>query len=56
LCQAVAASDDDAERHAILARHLARIDDPRLKRAFQAAVDFRESVHDKRRKLWTGLR
>ena len=56
LCEAILGNEPN--RHAVLARHLARIDDPRLKRAFQAAVDLREpsSAYDKRRRPWTDLR
>jgi hypothetical protein len=55
----------DANDNAVLRRHLARIDDPRLRRAFQAAVGLREiselpkeSAEGKGRKrpdLWKGL-
>ena len=55
----------DGENNTVLRRHLARIDDPRLRRAFQAAVGLqetsvlpKESAEGKRRKrpdLWKGL-
>jgi hypothetical protein len=56
LCDAIV--DNDPHRHAVLARHLARIDDPRLQRAFAAAVDLRQppSTDVKRRGLWAGVR
>src|SRR6266511_1067514 len=48
----------DPTRATILKKHIARIDDPRLRRAFQAAVDLeRESRalagENKRQDLWT---
>jgi hypothetical protein len=57
LCNAVTAPERDPQRQATLARHLSRIDDARLKRAFAAAVDFRKpkSGDGKREGLWTGL-
>ena len=55
----------DGDNNAVLRRHLARIDDPRLRRAFQAAVGLQEaselpkkSAEGKGRKhqdLWKGL-
>jgi hypothetical protein len=55
----------DGDNNTVLRRHLARIDDPRLRRAFRAAVGLQEtsemqeeSAEDKRRKypdLWKGL-
>jgi hypothetical protein len=55
----------DGDNNTVLRRHLARIDDPRLMRAFRAAVGLQEtsemqeeSAVDKRRKyadLWKGL-
>jgi hypothetical protein len=55
----------DGHDHAVLRRHAARIDDPRLRRAFRAAVGFGQppaprqgSMKDRRRKnkdLWKGL-
>jgi hypothetical protein len=42
-CEAIVARDDPT-RAAILKKHIARIEDPRLRRAFQAAVELeRES-------------
>jgi hypothetical protein len=44
---------------ATLKRHLARIDEMRLRRAFQAAVDLKESRLSRKnrlRDLWEGLR
>jgi hypothetical protein len=59
VCQAIAAPDDP-KRAAILKQHLARIDDPRLRRAFQAAVEPEQGAPGaskrKRPDLWTGLR
>jgi hypothetical protein len=59
LCRAITARDDPG-RATILKRHLARIEDARLRRAFQAAVDLAEpspsgSARLKPRDLWTGL-
>jgi hypothetical protein len=55
----------DGENDTVLRTHLARIDDPRLKRAFRAAVGLHDASEtragngeDKRRKLpdlWKGL-
>ena len=55
----------DGHNNTVLRRHLARIDDPRLRRAFRAAVDLQETsqpreggVEGKRRNypdLWRGL-
>jgi hypothetical protein len=60
VCQAIVALDDP-RRAAILESHIARIDEPRLRNAFQAAVELkrkspRASAEAKRRGLWTGLR
>jgi hypothetical protein len=59
VCKAIIALDDP-KRIAVLKRHIARIDDPALKRAFQAAVNMEErsleSVKERRRGLWSGLR
>jgi hypothetical protein len=60
VCKMVIALDDP-RRATILKRHIARIDDPRLRRAFQAAVDIerRSSTapyEEKRRDLWAGLK
>jgi hypothetical protein len=51
---------DDPRRITILKKHIARIDDPRLRRAFQAAVGIERksaSADSKKngRDLWTGL-
>ena len=51
---------DDPRRAAILKRHIARIDDPRLRRAFQAAVDLERgsppaACKKKQPDFWTGL-
>lgn len=59
VCQAIIARDDP-KRNAILAKHLARIDDLRLRRAFQAAIGFDDrppqaSSESKRQELWAGL-
>jgi len=55
----------EGSSHAVLRRHLARLDDPRLRRAFRAAVGLQETsdvqqeiAQSKRRKnpdLWKGL-
>jgi hypothetical protein len=60
ICKAITTLDDP-NRNAIFTMHLARIDDPRLRRAFRAAVDLedeessRVSSRTKRRALWAGL-
>jgi hypothetical protein len=58
ICAAITAPDDP-QRNVILGKHLARIEDPRLRRAVQAAFDLDErppSPHaDKRQRLWAGL-
>jgi hypothetical protein len=58
ICHAITATDDP-KRAAILKRHLARIDDLRLRRAFQAAVEPEgrspQASKAKQRSLWTGL-
>jgi hypothetical protein len=48
LCEAIVGNEPNCR--AVLARHLARIDDPRLQRAFAAAVDLQRttSAHVKR--------
>jgi hypothetical protein len=51
---------DDPNRNAIFTMHLARIDDPRLRRAFRAAVELEEessrvSSQTKRRALSVSL-
>ena len=58
VCKAITALDDP-KRAAILKRHLARIDNPALRRAFRAAVKLDEQTapsKGKRRDLWLGLR
>ena len=57
VCKAITTLDDP-KRTAILKRHLARIDDPALKRAFRAAVNFDERTAPSQRNprnLWFGL-
>jgi hypothetical protein len=59
VCNAII-TRDDPKRNAILARHFARIDDLRLRRAFQAAIGIDDtppqiSSESKRRELWAGL-
>jgi hypothetical protein len=58
ICHAIVATDDP-RRPAILNRHLARIDDLRLRRAFEAAVEVEvrppQASKTKRRNLWAGL-
>jgi hypothetical protein len=59
VCGAIAASEHGSERHEILTKHLARIEDPRLRRAFRAGVDLDESsqqrtVRARRQDLWRG--
>ena len=44
VCEAVLSVGDEHNSH-VLRRHVARIDDPRLKRAFQAAVGLREACN-----------
>jgi hypothetical protein len=57
VCKAIVAPDDP-KFAAILKKHIARIDDPRLRRAFQAAVEPEQGarVSFKRPDLWAGLR
>jgi hypothetical protein len=60
VCKMVIALDDP-RRATILKDHIARIDDPRLRRAFQAAVDLERGsptapYEEKRRDLWAGLK
>jgi hypothetical protein len=58
VCKAITALDDP-KRTAVLKRHIARIDNPALRRAFQAAVHMEERLASPRRKrqnLWSGLR
>ena len=58
LCHAIAAEDGPAAR-AVLRAHLARIDDPRLRRAFEAAIarDWKPALSKRsdRAQLWQGL-
>jgi hypothetical protein len=57
VCKAIA-SLDDPKRAAILKRHLARIDNPALRWAFRAAVNFDERTAPSQRNprnLWLGL-
>jgi hypothetical protein len=64
VCRAIIAAGD-GRSNAVLRKHIARIDDPRLRRAFQAAVGIAptsrsspSTKRDKRRKnqdLWKGL-
>jgi hypothetical protein len=57
VCRAITAPDDP-KRAAILKRHLARIDNPALRRAFRAAVNFDERTASSQRNprnLWLGL-
>ena len=57
VCKAITALDDP-KRAAILKRHLARIDNPALRRAFRAAVNFDERTAPSQRNprnLWFGL-
>jgi hypothetical protein len=59
VCRAIIARDDP-RRAAILNSHIARIDDVRLRRAFQAAVEREQSsplgpCESKRPNLWAGL-
>src|SRR5262245_47549961 len=60
VCQMIIARDDP-RRAAILKRHITRIDDPRLRRAFQAAVELERGsptapYKEKCRDLWAGLK
>jgi hypothetical protein len=59
VCKAITALDDP-KRTAVLKRHIVRIDNPALRRAFQAAVTMEErsnaSTKEERRGLWSGLR
>jgi hypothetical protein len=60
VCQAIVALDDP-KRAAVLESHVARIDDPRLRRAFRAAIELEQtsppaSAKTRRRNLWVGLR
>jgi hypothetical protein len=60
VCKAITALDDP-ERATILKKHIARIDDLQLRRAFQAAVNLeqvspRAASKKKRQDFWAGLR
>jgi len=60
VCKAMGAPAD-ANRATILKKHLARIDDPRLRRTFAAAagIERRRSLHFSKidgERLWAGLR
>jgi len=58
VCRAII-TPDDPRRTGILRRHVARIDNPVLKRTFRAAVNIDErtaSSEHKARDLWFGLR
>ena len=57
VCKAIT-TPDDPERAIVLKEHIARIDEPRLRRAFQAAVTWgggQRHSKAKRPDLWTGL-
>jgi hypothetical protein len=64
VCAAILAVSD-RHTNAVIQRHIARIDDPRLRRAFQAAVGLRPTAEPRRqdtrskqrknRDLWEGL-
>jgi len=52
---------EDPRRITILEKHIARIDDPRLRRAFHGAVDLERgsrpaATEHKRQHFWTGMR
>jgi hypothetical protein len=60
VCAAITALEDP-RRATILKDHIARIDDPRLRRAFQAAVNLERGTptapyEEKRRDLWASLK
>jgi hypothetical protein len=60
VCEAINALEDP-RRITILKKHIARIDDPRLRRAFQAAVDLERgswpaATEQKRQHFWAGMR
>jgi hypothetical protein len=60
VCRAITAPDDP-KRAVVLESHVARIDEPRLRNAFQAAVELRRksppaSAETRRRNLYAGLR
>jgi hypothetical protein len=59
VCEMIIALDDP-RRATILKKHIARIDDPRLRRAFQAAVDLERgsrpaATEHKRQHFWRGV-
>jgi hypothetical protein len=59
ICRAITALDDPAQA-TTLEKHIARIDDPRLRRAFQAAVGVDDATSSarsgpKKHNLWAGL-
>jgi len=61
VCAAITAPENEPERRAVLMKHLARIEDPRLKRAFRAALGLDQTTQQppartKRQNLWRGLR
>jgi len=54
VCKAITTLDDP-KRALILKRHLARIDEPRLRQAFRAAIDLEETPpKNKPRNVWAG--
>jgi len=60
ICEMIIALDDP-KRITILKKHIGRIDDPRLRRAFTAAVDLERgsrpaATEHKRQHFWTGVR
>jgi hypothetical protein len=60
VCEAINALGDP-RRITILKKHIARIDDPRLRRAFQAVVDLERgswpaATEQKRQHFWAGMR
>lgn len=59
VCEAITAPYN-SRRTSVLKKHIARIDDPRLRRAFHAAVDIEQRSpfgpsEAKRQNLWRGL-
>lgn len=59
ICKAIATLDDPTQA-TVINKHIARIDDPRLRRAFQAAVGIADTTSSSRsgpkgRNLWAGL-
>lgn len=61
LCAAIA-DKNDPRRNAVIKRHIARIDDRRLRRAFEAAIDWMRAAKTvsrpdpyRRSDLWQGL-